>query len=438
MQYPTNIKTLDDFYDSLYSIPSRLTRHKTTPKAVTRRLLTALGDPQKSLKSVLVTGSKGKGSSAILLAALLQAAGKKVGLFSSPHLFDFRERIIVNEQYIDPDSLIRIAKQVFTQANRLTIEHPDEFPRFFEITTAIAYCYYAERYVDYAVIETGIGALTDATNQDSHVLSILTNIEIEHLDIFGNIEGLAAEKAGAMLPNVPLILGDLPEEIDQIIIDSAAKLKTPVTRFKRNYLSNNNGFYPIKLKNKTWITDSEVKAKNVWLALTALNKLGVSLVEDEIINTLDKVKIPAREEIISRSPFIIVDSAHTGLSATNLANYVDKNCPSPVRKLVLLVSFSSRKNIAPVLSAFPATKKLVITQATENRSLTPEYIEKAVIDKKLFAEKIKIKRIADPDKALEKTLKKLKPDDVLVITGSVYLAGLISQKLKNYRQTVDH
>lgn len=428
MQYNENIKTLDDFYDTIYSIPARLTRDTATPKSVTQKLLEALDNPQTALRSVLITGSKGKGSSAILLAGLLQSAGKKVGLFSSPHLFDYRERIVVNHELIDPSSLIRLAKQVFTAANKLDIQHPDEFPRFFEITTAIAYCYFAERYVDYAVIETGIGALTDATNQDSHVLSVITNIEAEHLDIFGDIHGLATEKAGIMLPNVPLILGNLPEEVDQLIIRKASELNTPVTRFKRSYLSNNNGFYPVVIEKNAWITDSVVKAKNVWLALTALKLLSVHLSEEEIIDSLNETRVPAREEVISRSPLVIVDSAHTQQSARNLANYAHKNATKPVRKWVLLVSFSAKKNIEPVLSAFPETNKLVITQATQTRSLTPQHIADSLDEQALFDEKVKIKMIDNPVTALEKTMKKLKPDDVLIVTGSVYLAGLVSQQ----------
>lgn len=430
MKYPTDIHTLADFYDSIYCIPARLTRDTATPKSVTKQLLQALGNPQQSLRSVLVSGSKGKGTSAIMLTGLLQTAGEKVGLFSSPHLFDFRERIIVNGEMIDSHSLIKLAKRVFEAANTLTIEHPDEFPRFFEITTAIAYCYFAERYVDYAVIETGIGALTDATNQDSHLLSILTNIEDEHLDIFGDIQDLAIEKAGVMLPNVPLILGDLSETVDQIIIDKATEFNVPVTRFKRQYIRNNNGFYPVGIGNSAWITDSISKAKNAWLALQALKSLNIHLTENEIIDTLDHLKLPAREEVISKTPFVIIDSAHTLKSAKNLANYVNKSVQTPVRKQVLLVSFSAKKNIEPIFSAFPDTKKVVITQATENRSLSPEEIKNIIENKKLLSEKAKIKVIDNPVVALEKTMKKLKPNDVLIITGSVYLAGLLSQQFR--------
>lgn len=430
MQYNEKLETLDDFYDTLYRIPPRLTRDTATPKAVTKQLLAALDNPQDDLRSILITGSKGKGSSAIILANLLQAAGKKVGLFSSPHLFDYRERIVVNNEMIDAQSLLRLARRVFAAANALVINHPDEFPRFFEITTAMAYCYFADRYVDYAVIETGIGALTDATNQDSHVLSILTNIEAEHLDIFGDLQGLATEKAGIMLPNIPLILGNLPEEIDQYIIYKAAEINTPITRFKRSYLNNNNGYFPVVIERNAWITDSMIKAKNVWLALTAMKKLGVSLSESEIIDTLTNTRIPAREEVISRSPLVIVDSAHTAQSAKSLANYVQKNMQKPIRKLVLLVSFSAKKNIEPVLSAFPETNKLVVTQATQSRSLTPDNVVESLDVSTWFDDKVKIKTIDNPVIALEKTMKKLKPDDVLVVTGSVYLAGLVSQQFR--------
>lgn len=431
MQYNANIETLEDFYTSIYAIPSRKTRAPHTPKSVTKKLLDALDNPQKKLRSVLITGSKGKGSSAIMLANLLQNSGKRVGLFSSPHLFDFRERIVINGAMIDQRGLLLFARRVFAAANALDIEHPDEFPRFFEVTTAIAYLYFAERGVDYAVIETGIGALTDATNQDSHCLSVLTNIEAEHLDIFGDIEGVATEKSGVMLSGVPLILGDLAESVDQLIIDAAADLAVPVTRFKSSYLPNNKGFFQVKVGKLVWITDSKLKAQNAWVALAAMKQLGVHCEDELLLEALQHTRLPAREEIVSRVPFVIIDGAHSGESAKNLAYYVAKATDAiPPRKKVMLVSFSAVKNIAPVMSAFPDVQKIVITQATETRSLNTKVIEKHLLKLDSFTQAPKIKHIENPLTALEKTLKKLKEDDVLIVTGSVYLAGLLSQQFR--------
>lgn len=424
MNYNATIKNLDDFYDTLYSVPPRLDRDTATPRSVTASLLAKLDNPQHAFRSVLITGSKGKGSSALMLKALLNSAGERVGLFSSPHLFDYRERIVIDGDMIDSLTLLRLARRVFATANDMEINHPDEFPRFFEITTAIAYLYFAEQNVDFAVIETGIGALTDATNQYAHQLSILTNVELEHADIFGTLENIAKEKSGVMRENMPLILGDLPEEIDQIIINHAAELNVPVTRFKSSFILNNNGFYPVKVGECLWITDSPLRAKNAWLALTALGKLHVELSDAEKVEALNHVKLPAREEVISKTPFVIIDGAHTVKSALNLANYVKKSVKFPVRKKVLLLSFSAEKNIIPVLSAFPDADKIVLTRATTTRSIQPETIVEQV--KEVTDAKIKV--IENPLKAMEKASKKLKADDVLIITGSVYLAGLLSQQ----------
>lgn len=430
MKYNIEFETLADFYQTLYSIPSRLTRETATPQSVTKKLLDKLDNPQQSLRSVLVTGSKGKGSSAIMLSALLEKAGFRVGLFSSPHLFDYRERIIINAKMIEQRDLLLLGKRVFTAANALDIAHPDEFPRFFEITTAIAYLYFYEKGVDYAVIEAGIGAQTDATNQDAHCLSILTNIESEHLDIFENIESVAAEKSGVMRKGIPLILGDLPESIDQLILNHAAKLQAPVTRFKNQFLKNNNGFYPFIIGSQVWISDSRSKAKNAWIALKAFKELGEKLSDEEKVDALNNVLLPAREEVVSKIPLVIIDSAHTQISAKSLANYVEKTMIPPVRKQVLLVSFSAGKNIEPVMAAFPHVDKIVITQATASRSLLPETIAEQIEQLSVFSKKPKIRLIEDPLKALKKTMKKLQKDDVLVITGSVYLAGLLSQQFR--------
>ncbi len=428
MKYNADIETLDDFYDTIYTIPSRLTREMVTPRLVTRNLLHALGNPQKELRSVLITGSKGKGSSAIILSGLLRGAGLDVGLFSSPHLFDYRERIVVNEQMIEAHSLIRLARRVFAAANELEITHPDEFPRFFEITTAIAYLYFVEKKVDYAVIESGIGALTDATNQNAHCLSVLTNIEREHIDIFGSLETLANEKSGVMRNNIPLILGDLPEAVDQLIIDRAEELNVPVVRFKKSYIKNNSGFYPLMIGNEVWISDSRLKAKNAWIALQAFTMLGEHLTDKKKVEILKNVRLPAREEIVSEAPLIVIDSAHTEASAQNLANYVGKSTTFPVRKTVLLVSFSAKKNIVAVLQAFPQVDKIVVTRATDLRSLPPEKVKRHIKKLDLWSDTPKVKAIEAPLIALEKTMKKLDKNDVLVITGSVYLAGLLSQQ----------
>ncbi len=430
MKYNTKIATLDDFYQTLYSVPSRLTREIATPQSVTQKLLEKLGNPEQSIRSVLITGSKGKGSSAIMLSALLQATGLKVGLFSSPHLFDYRERIVINSEMIAEQDLLLYAKQVFTAANELDISHPDKFPRFFEITTAIAYLYFYEQGVDYAVIEAGIGALTDATNQKAHCLSVLTNIESEHLDIFENIEKVATEKSGVMKQGIPLILGDLPESIDQIILDTAYDLSVPIIRFREQFLKNNNGFYPVAIGNEMWISDSKTKAQNAWIALTAFNQLGEKLSDTDKVKVFNQLIIPARKEIVSQKPLIVIDSAHTQSSAKSLANYVAKSITPPVRKKILLVSFSAAKNIEPVLTAFPDTNEIIITQATETRSLSPKVIEKQMKQSKIFSKKVKISLIENPLTALEKVQKKLHTDDVLVITGSVYLAGLLSQQFR--------
>lgn len=426
MKYNLDFDTLDAFYETLYSIPSRLDRHTITPQAVAGKLLTALDNPQTQFRSILITGSKGKGSTALFLSNLIDSASERVGRFSSPHLLDYRERIVVGDDMIKAEELMRLGRRVFEAANALDISHPDEFPRFFEVTTAIAYLYFAERYVDIAVIETGIGALTDATNQHMHEVSILTSVEDEHGDIFGTIEGIAEEKSGVIKANTPLILGDLPDDIDRIILDHAAEAGAPVTRFKRQFLRNNNGFYPLKVGNLLWITDSYIKALNAWIALTAFSKLSLALTDNEKIDALSKTELPARQEVVSLKPFVIIDSAHSGESARRLANYTNKLTHNSTGKKVLLLSFSAKKNIMPVLSAFLDCDKIVLTQASGERSLTPTQIAEQLKTQT----KAKIELIDDPLIALEKTTNKLKPNDVLVITGSVYLAGLISQQFR--------
>ena len=290
--------------------------------------------------------------------------------------------------------------------------------------------FFVEKEVDCAVIESGIGALTDATNQHAHCLSILTNIEAEHLDIFGSLKNLASEKSGVMRENIPLILGNLPKEVEQLILDKAAELNVPVVRFKNHYIVNNSGFYLMNIGSQVWIADSKTKAKNAWIALQAFKSLGGNLTDEEKVKILKKTNLPAREEIVSKSPFVIIDSAHTQSSAENLANYIEKSTIPLIRKTILLVSFSAKKNISAVLKAFPHVDKIVITQATESRSLLPEEIQAYVESATFFTKNPKIRVIENPLTALEKIMSTIEKDDALVITGSVYLAGLLSQQFR--------
>lgn len=425
-QYNEQISTLDEFYQEIYRIPPRQSRKEVTPRQVTAKILTALDNPQQKIKSVLITGSKGKGYVSIITSAILQEAYYNVGLFTSPHLFDYRERITINDEVISQSELLHYARQVFSAINQLDFDEVS-FPRFFEITTAIAYLYFADKGVDFAIIETGLGARTDATNQGVQSLSVLTTIEFEHGDIFGDLAAITHEKAGVIRAKTPLVMGELDEALAQTVLAQADNAGAPVFRFKKTQISNNQGYYQQKLgRDDYFVTQSEIRAKNTWLALTVIQQLDVEIESKELLTILENIRLPARQEVISSTPLVVVDGAHTAQSAKQLRNYVDKLSKDVVGKKQLLVSFSALKNILPVVNQFADFNQLIITKVDENRSLETSVIADYLLEHEI---KIQTKIIEQPYQAIQETVGKLKKDDVLVISGSVYLAGLASRLL---------
>ncbi|MPV85706.1 bifunctional folylpolyglutamate synthase/dihydrofolate synthase [Ostreibacterium oceani] len=494
--YPS-VSTLDEFYAALYALPPRFNRAITTPRAVTAKLLQQLGHPERQCRSVVITGSKGKGSVALMLSAALQQAHARVGLFTSPHLFDYRERIRINGEMIPVDTLVNLGNCVFAAANQLTINHEDERPRFFEITTAIAYLYFAEQSVAMAVMETGIGAKTDAVNQSVHEVAILTHIEAEHLDIFGDMPTLIDEKCGVMRAHTPLILGAQQPVVVDAVKTIANQLSVDVCSVDRidNVIDNaainacpsaqsQAPSYQWPVEGCLLSAHSKIKARNMAIAVAALQALDIRMTQS-VATTLSTLTLPAREEVVSEAPLIVIDSAHTAQSAANLAQFVmaRRDALGLTGRLVMLVSFSATKNVYAAMEAFDkvannplnkAVKQIpedisevtskaasnsssqvvalqppsmiatvIVTEATTTRSLSCELIVDALQglqahDTKSDAagelsdgvtKRAAIERIlseADPEAALTLALSNLQSSDCLVITGSVYLAGWAS------------
>ncbi len=188
----------------------------------TRALCAALNNPEKGFKSIHVAGTNGKGSVSHSLAAVLQTAGYKTGLYTSPHLYDFRERIRLNGQPIPEDAVVQFTKNIQPYIDQLE-------PSFFEITVAMAFNYFAAEAVDIAIIETGLGGRLDSTNVIVPELSIITNIGWDHMNLLGNtLPLIAAEKAGIIKENVPVVIGEYQPQTDSVFRDKAARCNAPL------------------------------------------------------------------------------------------------------------------------------------------------------------------------------------------------------------------
>lgn len=390
-----------------------------------------LGDPHKKFKSIHVAGTNGKGSVSHMLAAIFQTAGYKTGLHTSPHLKDFRERIKINGEMIDEQSVIE-----FTEKIKPVIEEID--PSFFEITVAMAFDYFANQQVDIAIIEVGLGGRLDSTNVITPEVSVITNIGFDHMNFLGNtLEKIAGEKAGIIKQETPVVIGEALPETQPVFEKIASEKKAPIyfANHQRQAVNWKWEKYELKIevaeKNKT---DHHVyhldlqgiyQAKNLLTVLetcSILEQKGWKINESIIHDSLKQVKkltgLHGRWEIIHHSPDIILDVAHNADGIKQLLEQVEV---TDHRELHIIIGMVKDKEIDTILNLLPKTAYYYFTQATIPRSLDAESL-------KLKAESIGLKGKAYPDvnAALKEAKLKAQKNDLIIVFGSIFLVAEVN------------
>ena len=335
----------------------------------TIELCKRLDNPHKSFKSIHIAGTNGKGSTSHMLAAILQVAGYKTGLYTSPHLKDFRERIRLNGEMITEEFVVD-----FVNKQRINIEEID--PSFFEVTVALAFDYFAQKEVDIAVIEVGLGGRLDSTNIISPMISVITNIGYDHMNILGNtLAQIASEKAGIIKPGVPVVVGERHSETTQIFLEKAKETKSQITfacdkwTITRSILQQSNEV--LKLQVETHITGFPEKELNkleldltgsyqlknlatVLSSVLELRKAGFIISNDHVITALKQVKkltgLQGRWQIIKQKPLIICDTGHNedGIREVlkNINSYQYNN-------LHMVIGMVKDKDISKILAMLP-------------------------------------------------------------------------------------
>ena len=335
----------------------------------TIELCKRLDNPHKSFKSIHIAGTNGKGSTSHMLAAILQVAGYKTGLYTSPHLKDFRERIRLNGEMITEEFVVD-----FVNKQRINIEEID--PSFFEVTVALAFDYFAQKEVDIAVIEVGLGGRLDSTNIISPMVSVITNIGYDHMNILGNtLAQIASEKAGIIKPGVPVVVGERHSETTQIFLEKAKETKSQITfacdkwTITRSILQQSNEV--LKLQVETHITGFPEKELNkleldltgsyqlknlatVLSSVLELRKAGFIISNDHVITALKQVKkltgLQGRWQIIKQKPLIICDTGHNedGIREVlkNINSYQYNN-------LHMVIGMVKDKDISKILAMLP-------------------------------------------------------------------------------------
>lgn len=399
-----------------------------------RKLCNHLGNPETKFKSIHVAGTNGKGSTSHMMSAILQTAGYKTGLYTSPHLFDFTERIKINGKPVPEDFVVRFVEDIRKISEEIE-------PSFFEITVAMAFQYFAEEQVDFAVIETGLGGRLDSTNIIHPVIAIITSIGLDHQDMLGDtIEKIAIEKAGIIKDGIGVVLSDLPTEALGVFTRSITETKAKVITtsnfaYLLGYYTKDNLLhcdYLMKDEKQQLCVQLDLlgfyQSKNALAAICSvfmLRRLGYKVTNNEMYEGLRNVKqltgLRGRWEILHNKPQVIVDVAHNIDGFEHLTTQLKMQYPRTKKHIIL--GFVKDKHIGPILKILPKDAQYYFTQAQIPRALPFEELH-------YNASKHGLNGNVYPNvnAALEDAMKNAADDDLIFISGSFFTISEIDLK----------
>lgn len=398
-----------------------------------RALCAALGDPQTKFRSIHVGGTNGKGSVSHMLASVLQQAGYKTGLYTSPHLYDFRERIRVNGTVASEDFVVRFTEQV----QPLIVELQ---PSFFEITVAMAFQYFTEQGVEVAVVEVGLGGRLDSTNIISPELSVITNIGWDHMNLLGDtLEAIAGEKAGIIKPGVPVVIGQwqgAPSEVlstqatlqgSKILVAGrrwGVRSLAATPRGRQVELYDRYGQFSIALDLDLPGNYQEQNVRTAWTALLQLRESGFDIPEAAIRSGLRQVRtlsgLMGRWEVLREEPLVVLDVAHNKDGLEQLRRQLRE---TNFKKLHLVFGMVRDKEAGAILPLLPQAEHVYFTQAHIPRALPVAELQDA-------ARQQGLEGTAYPsvDEALEAALGAAAPDDLVLVCGSIFLVAEVDRE----------
>lgn len=408
---------------------------------MTRKILELLDNPQDKIKCIHVAGTNGKGSISAMTAKILELSGYKTGIYTSPHIIDFEERIKVNSNYISKEDVARIVKKISVIVESLLKEGYDE-PTEFELITCLAFYYFCEQKVDYAVIEVGLGGLSDSTNVITPILSVITSISLDHMSVLGNtLTEIAYEKAGIIKKNVPVVVYNQSKEvlhvIEKVCAEKNSKLtiaKSTITEFNQNQIKEKFGidslinspkqFFNITTKKDSYDVALNLlgvhQMKNTDVVINIVENLieqGLNIHKETVLQALDSVTWIGRLEIMQRNPMIVLDGAHNIDGVTNLYESIKKYFT--YRKLILITGILKDKQVDEMSKLLSDISDQIILVDVDNTRRTPK-AELAEIFSK-YNSNVTVKD--DNKDALETALSSAEKDDLILICGSLYLIG---------------
>ena len=401
------------------------------------KLMELLGNPHESFPTVHVAGTKGKGSTSLFIASALQAAGYKVGLYTSPHLVEFQERIIINGQWISKEDLVTLTDELrpLTEIVKDTTT--------FELTTALAFLYFRKQKVDVAVLEVGLGGRLDATNVVTPVVSVITPISYDHMAVLGNtLSEIAYEKGGIIKPGKPVVIAPQHEEAMIELVHLANERNSPFTQVENAFnfqeVSHSLSTQKIEVLQKDERTEANSKSlarkalllhlpllgrhqmENAVTALAALDQLkqaGFKITRRAVQQGFRQVVWPARFELLRRRPPLVTDSAHNGDSMQRLVETLDEYFPG--MEFILIFGASGDKELDTMLKIIlPRVSSVVATQSIHPRAADADELKKMIdpFGKPVIA-------FHRMEEALPEALKLAGKQKGIIVTGSVFVAA---------------
>jgi dihydrofolate synthase/folylpolyglutamate synthase len=399
-----------------------------------QKLLSLLGNPHKKTRTVHIAGTKGKGSTATMLAKMLEANDYTVGLYTSPHLVHLHERIVVNSTMISEAQMLGLMNRIYQAVEKVA---KTDSPTFFEIMTALAFMHFFDVKADIAVIETGMGGRLDSTNLIRPEVIGITSLSIDHQQQLGNtIESIAKEKAGVFKEGIPIITVKQHPRAMNVLKNQAMAVNAPliVTGQDINFsfrFENSKEYGP---HNKICLTTPTSKfehlrvplhgmhqAVNCGLALALLDKLkslGYKIDNDKALEGLSSVHLPGRMEMISRDPRIMIDAAHNAASIEALIHAIGQNIPYD--SMVIVFGCNCDKDIDGMLRQLQyGADKVIFTKSNSPKAMSPDVLGDMFVN---ITDKM-YQVTQSLDEALHIAKSAIDQEDLICITGSFYLIG---------------
>jgi len=388
----------------------------------TLALCQALGNPQDKFKPIHIGGTNGKGSTSHMIAAVLQSAGYKTGLYTSPHLKEFTERIRIDGKEITKDFVVDFVERIKPLINELS-------PSFFEITVVMAFDYFARQQVDVAVIEVGLGGRLDSTNVIKPLLSLITNISWDHQDLLGDtLEKIATEKAGIIKSNTPVIISERQIEVEKVFTDKANECTSHITFASDHYKADriSSGVYSVIHENKSVVFHLDLSGRyqvknlvGVLAAIEHLHHVGFEISQPAILAGLSNVVtltgLKGRWQMIGEHPLMICDTGHNEAGIREVIQQINE---VPHNHLHIVLGMVKDKDISRVLQWLPAKATYYFCAASIPRALPAIELQKQAQVYGLAGDSYN-----DVNDAIHHARQASAPDDFIFIGGSTFVVA---------------